>query len=138
MKLNPYIMFTDGNCRNALSFYETALGGRTVSSMTFAEAPGDAPVGAEWGDMVMHAQFEAAGISLFACDSPPEYQETAAGISLTLTVDTPQEAERMFAALSDGANVTMPIDETIWASRFGMLTDRYGISWMVSCDKAMA
>src|SRR5690606_27332662 len=98
---------------------------------------GGAPVEPDWNDKVMHALFEAPGITLFACDSPPQYQEKPAAIALTLSVDTAEDAERIFAGLSEGGTVTMPMEETFWAARFGMLTDRYGMPWMVSCDKAM-
>lgn len=138
MKLTPYLQFSDGNCRAALDFYADALGGRVSGSMTFGETPGGAPVGPDWHDKVMHAQFEADGLTLYACDAPPEYQRQPAGLALTLNVDTPEDAERVFAALGEGGSITMAMDETFWAERFGMLTDRFGMPWIISCDKPMA
>ena len=137
MQLTPYLQFENGMCRAALAHYGKVLGGKVTGQMTFGEAPEGAPVGPDWNDKVMHALFEAEGLTLFACDSPPEYQKAPAGIALTLSVDTPQEAERIFAALGEGGSITMEMSETFWAQRFGMLTDRYGMPWMVSCNKPM-
>jgi PhnB protein len=137
MKVTPYLQFTDGNCRQALAFYEKVLGGTVTGSMNFGEAPDGSPAGPEWNDKVMHAHFEAGGVELFACDSPPQWQQKPAGVALTLTADTDADAERIFAALAEGGTVTMEMEETFWASRFGMLTDRFGMNWMVSCDKAV-
>lgn len=136
MRITPYIQFRDGRCREALAFYAQVLGGRVVASTPFSDAPGGAPVSADWTDKVMHAQFEAEGITLFACDAPPQFQHVPQGIALALTVETAEAADRIFAALCDGAEVTMPIAETFWALRFGMLDDRFGVSWMVSCDRS--
>lgn len=137
MQLTPYLQFENGVCREALAFYAKVLGGKVAGTMTFGEAPDGAPVGPDWQDKIMHAHFEADGLTIFACDAPPEYQQRPAGIALTLTVDTPEDAERIFAALGEGGSITMAMDETFWAKRFGMLTDRYGMPWMVSCDKPM-
>lgn len=140
MKITPYLQFSSGQCREALAFYSDVLGGKVTGLMEFGEAPGPdgAPVDDDWKDKVMHAAFEADGLSLFACDAPPEYQQTPGGIVLTLTVDTPADAERIFARLSEGGHVTMPMEETFWAERFGMLADRFGMPWMVDCDKPSA
>lgn len=137
MKLTPYLQFREGKCREALDFYGRILGGDVAFTTTFGDAHGS-PVGEDWLDKVMHAEFRADGFVLFACDAPPQFQRPAGGVALTLTVETAQEAERIFAALGESGDITMPMDETFWATRFGMLTDRYGMSWMVSCDKPTA
>lgn len=140
MRLTPYLQFRDGRCREALAFYGEVLGGTLTNAMSFGDMPGPdgVPVSDDWKDKVMHAEFAADGFSLFACDSPPQYQQAPGGILLTLNVDTPAEAERIFGRLSEGGSVAMPMEETFWAQRFGMLNDRFGMPWMVSCDKPAA
>ena len=137
MLLNAYLTF-DGNCREAFEFYQRTLGGEIVAMFTYAEAPDNEQISVTSRDMIMHARLVVDGHVLMGSDVSPECPapfEGIKGISLALGVDTPEEAERLFQALSDNATIQMPIEETFWAKRFGMLTDRFGVAWMVNCEK---
>ena len=94
-------------------------------------------VPADKARQVMHTRFELADQILMASDALCEGTGTKSGFALSLNVEAPEEAERLFNALSDGGNVTMPMAETFWAHRFGMVTDKFGTPWMVNCEKPM-
>ena len=132
MQLTPYLNY-NGNCAAAFKFYEKALGAKIDMLQTHGETPMKDQVPADWHKRVMHAQLSVGGAVLFASDAPPDGYEKPQGITVALQVDDPVEAERRFNALSDGGNVTMPIQQTFWAQRFGMVTDKFGIPWMVNC-----
>lgn len=136
MTINPYLEF-DGTCEDAFRFYEKCLGTKIEFLMRFAEAPGGMPVPEGWGNKIMHASMNVGGVRLMASDSPPEHRRQPQGFSISIQTEDPAEAERVFAALAEGGNVTMPLDETFWARRFGMLVDRYGIPWMINCSRPM-
>lgn len=141
MQLNPYLLF-DGNCEAAFDFYATTLGAKVETLMRYDAAP--AQPGAECGppagfkDKVMHGRIVIGGAVVMASDCPPGRYDKPQGTSMTLSVDKPAEAERIFHALAEGGTVTMPIGKTFFAERFGMLTDQFGIPWMVSCETAAA
>jgi PhnB protein len=137
MKIIAYLLFP-GTCAEAFRFYETALGGKIVDMLPHAGTPAEAHVPAEWRDKVMHARLQVGDAEIMASDSPPAHQKTPQGFAVSLHVGSADEAERMFAALAEGGTVTMPMEQTFWARRFGMLTDRFGIPWMVNCDVAPA
>ncbi len=137
MRLIPFLGF-NGTTHEAMAFYAQALGGRVVSEMTYGEMPpspgpegcgGFAP-DAAW---IAHCQVEAGGAVLMAADGPSV--EGQGATTLTVDVDGIEEAERVFAALAEGGQVQMPLAETFWAQRWGMLVDRYGKPWMVNCMK---
>lgn len=134
MPINPYLTY-DGRCEEAFKFYEQVLGGKITALMRFEGSPGESMVPAEWGSKVMHASLVVGDNVLMASDAPPDQFKPMQGFSVSFQVDDPAEAERVFNALAEGATVTMPIAETFWAERFGMLTDRFGTPWMVNCDK---
>lgn len=134
MQLNPYLSF-DGRCEAAFKFYEKALGGKIVAMMTFAETPMKDQMPADQQGMIVHARLTVGDQVLMGSDAPPERYEPAKGIMVTLGIEQPAEAERVFKALSDNGTVQMPIGETFWALRFGMLTDQFGIPWMINCEK---
>ncbi|HET6385240.1 MAG TPA: VOC family protein [Armatimonadota bacterium] len=138
MQLNPYLYFA-GDCAEAFKFYEQALGGKIVGMMTHAETPMVDHVSADWRDKIIHARLVIGDgqAVLMGSDAPPEYYSKPQGSSVSITVNDPDEAERIFKALSENGTVRMPIQETFWAHRFGMLTDRFGQSWMVNCEKAL-
>jgi len=92
-------------------------------------------VPAEWHDKVLHAHFRVGEQSIMGADAPPGRYEQPKGFSVTINVDTPSEAERIFHSLAEGGTIQMLIQETFWALRFGMLVDRFGIPWMVNCAK---
>lgn len=135
MKINPYLFF-DGNCRQAFAFYEQALDAQIEDMMTWGDGPMADDTPPEMRDRVMHASLLLGEERIMASDeSPPENYQPMNGIRVVLNADSPEDAERFFANLSAGGTVNMPIEETFWAKRFGMLTDRFGVPWMVNCDK---
>lgn len=136
MRVNPYITF-GGQCAEAFHFYAETLGGKIEFMMTHAEMPEGTPMAPGWGDKVMHAQLRVGEQDLMGSDAPPQMYERPQGFSISLQISEPAEAERVFAALSAGGTTRMPIQETFWARRFGMCTDRFGIPWMVNCEKPM-
>lgn len=131
--LKPYISF-QGNCAEAIAFYVKALNAKLLFSQTFGESPmkGMAP-----DDKVMHCTIQIGDTHLMACDGGGEGCPVTVGnnISLAIGTDDMAAAEEMFANMSEGATVTMPLEETFWALRFGMLTDKFGINWMFNVDK---
>lgn len=134
MRFIPYLNF-DGNCKDAFDFYAKAFNGRITMRMTYGESPMANDMPADTHGRVMHSQLESANGILMGADGPPQ-SDTKGGV-VNIDVATPNEAERIFSALSDGGSVQMPIAETFWAHRFGMLTDRFGKGWMVNCLKSM-
>jgi PhnB protein len=136
MQLNPYLSF-DGNCDEAFKFYEKALGGKILFKMIYGESPMAKDMPKESLDKIMHARLEFSGNILMGSDTPCEYKKPQ-GFHVTLGVDTPAEAERLFKALSEKGTVGMPIQETFWAQRFGMLVDQFGTPWMINCEKPMS
>jgi PhnB protein len=140
MKLNPYLLF-DGNCEAAFKFYEQTLGAKTQSLMRYSEAPkhpgaADCQMPAGFNDKVLHARIAIGDQVVMASDAPTGHYEKPSGIRLTLGFDKPAEAERIFHTLVEGGSVQMPIGKTFFAERFGMLADKYGIPWMISCERA--
>ena len=135
MQLNPYLFF-NGNCEEAFKFYEKCLGGKIEAMMTHAGTPAEAQTPAEWRNKILHARMVVDGQLLMGSDAPPGHQEESKGFSVSLQMKEPAVAERIFHALAEGDTVKMPIQETFWAARFGMLVDRFGIPWMINCEKA--
>jgi PhnB protein len=136
IKINPHLSF-DGRCEEALKFYETALGGRIAFMTTYEKTPAAGMAPKDWGGKVIHATFMVGDQAIGAADAPPPHYRKPQGFAVTIDVDEPAEAERVFKALSDKGAVTMPIQETFWARRFGMVTDRFGTPWMINCSKPM-
>lgn len=137
MKITPYLSF-DGCCAEAFGFYADLLGGKIGIMMTFKDAP--EPMCADvpgWADKVMHAELTIGDHVLMGSDPPPAWRRDMQGISISLQIDDVAEAERAFGSLAEGGTVTMPLEETFWAKRFGMVTDRFGTPWMINCDKPM-
>lgn len=131
--IQPYLMF-GGRCEEALEFYRTALGAQIDLLMRYKDSPEPPPPGmlpSGFENKVMHASFRIGDNILMASDGCEEGQHFN-GFSLSIAVATEAEADRFFAALSDGGQVQMPLEKTFWSPRFGMLTDRFGISWMIN------
>lgn len=130
--IQPYLDF-GGRCEEAVEFYRKALGAQLRMMMRFKEAPEKDPDLPEcFQDKVMHASLQIGETVLMASDGRCEGPPTFEGFSISITVPDEAEAERVFAALSDGGLVTLPLETTFWAPKFGMLQDRFGVSWMVS------
>ena len=134
MKLNPYLNF-DGNCAEAFQFYSKILDGKNLQIMKFRDSPMGAQMSEVEKDMVVHARFQAGDTTLMGSDGPGGHYKKPQGYAVNINVDTPEEAERIFAGLSEGGAVGMQMQETFWARRFGMVTDRFGTPWMVNCEK---
>lgn len=134
MQLNPYLFF-DGQCEAAFKFYEKCLGGKITAMLVHEGTPAAEHVPPEWRNKIMHARLVLGDQVLMGSDAPPDHRQKPQGFSVTLGVDKPGDAERIFHALAEGGKVTMPIEETFWAHRFGMLVDKYGTPWMINCEK---
>jgi PhnB protein len=136
MQLNPYLNF-NGQCAEAFRFYEQVLGGKIEAMFTHGESPIAGEVPPHWHDMILHARLVVGDQALMGSDSPPEHYAKPQGLYVSLNVDEPADAERIFHALAKGGTVTMQFEKTFWAAGgFGMLTDRFGTPWMVNCEKA--
>ena len=132
--LDSYIFF-DGNCAEAMRFYERVTGGKIQFMMKYSESPVEndpqhCPPGSE--DRIMHASLVIDGRNLMASDSPKGQFKPMQGFALSLYYDSPEEAKRKFDMLAEGGQVFMPFGPTFWAKGFGMLTDKFGTHWMVS------
>lgn len=130
MFIQPYLMF-DGRCDEAIAFYKKTLGAETTMLMRFGDSPDQGLPPGIAKDKVMHAAIRIGDTVLLASDGnslgKPQFQ----GVSLSFTVDSAAQADKVFAALADGGKVTMPIATTFFAKRFGQVTDRFGLSWMI-------
>lgn len=132
MQLIAYLSF-NGQCEAAFKFYEQRLGGKIVGLFTFAGSPMEKQTPPELLNKVMHARLEVGSSVLMGSDAHDRYEQPR-GFSVLLAVTEPAKAEQMFAALSENGRITMPIQKTFWAERFGMVTDQFGIPWMVNCE----
>jgi PhnB protein len=135
MQLSPYLTF-NGQCEAAFKFYERCLGGKIVAMITHVGTPAEENVPTEWRNKILHARLVVGDEVLMASDVPPERYEEPKGFSVALGIDDPADAERMFHALAENGTVRMPLQQTFWAVRFGMLVDQFGIPWMVNCEQA--
>ena len=132
MKMNPYLSFK-GDCETAFKYYEQHLGAEVGG---FFRYTGTSLAGNVPGlvDKIMHGNITIGGQLLQAADVAPDQYETPQGFSLTLQVKSVADAERMFNALASGGQVRMPLEKTFWAERFGVVTDRFGVPWIVNCE----
>ena len=135
MQLHTYLNY-GGNCEQAFRFYEQQLGGTITMLMRHGEQPTPSEAPPDWNGKVLHARMNLGGTELLGADIPG-YQPMRSAY-LSLTVSTQEEAERIYALLSDGGQVFMPIQETFFASRFAMLRDQFGTSWMLLHTKAQS
>lgn len=135
MKMNPYLHSFTGNCAEAFDFYAKTLGGTIVFKMTFGEAPNCKDMPEETKNHIIHVRLVFGDNVLMGGDCPPGHYAKPQGLSINLGVDSIEEAERIFAALSEKGEVMCPMAETFWAVRFGMTIDRFGIPWMVNYEK---
>jgi len=132
MKATPYLNF-NGDCREAFELYAEVLGGQIVAMISHGDSPIAGEVPKEMHDSIMHAYLVAGDLELMASDAMGGHYVKPAGLYVSLQVESPESADRIFQSLAEGGAVTMPIAETFWATRFGMLVDRFGIPWMVNC-----
>jgi PhnB protein len=130
MQIQPYLFF-DGRCEEAIEFYRRALGAEVTMLMRFKDSPDPGMVAPGAGDKVMHASLRIGETTVLLSDGRCQGRPSFAGFALSLTVSTEAEAERLFGALGDGGQVQMPLTKTFFSARFGMVADRFGVSWMV-------
>lgn len=136
LDLNPYLFF-NGDCEEALKLYERVLGAKVEFLTRHAGSPAESHVPADWRDKVLHVRFSIGESVLMASDAPPGHQaDKAQGFSVNINVPDVATGERIFNALAEGGKVQMPYGKTFWADGYGMLTDRFGIPWMVNCQPA--
>ncbi len=134
MEVQPYLFF-EGRCEEAVEFYRKALG----AEVTFLMRYKDSPEGHDWqsmapasaGDKVLHMSLRIGDTTLLASDGQCSGRAAFQGFALSLTVTNEDEAERVFGVLADGGQVQMPLTKTFFSPRFGMLADRFGVSWMI-------
>jgi PhnB protein len=135
MQIHTYLLF-DGQCGEAFRHYERVLGGKIDFIQTHGESPMGDQTPPELRDKVMHVHMTVGDQVLMGSDAPPEHFEKPQGFSVSLGIDDPAEAQRVFNALAEDARqVTMPLQKTFWADLFGMVVDRYGTPWMVNCQQ---
>ena len=133
MQVIPYLSF-EGRCEEAIEFYKTALGAKAHTILRFKDSPDCPPSGKfppEMLNKVMHAAMQIGSTTVMATDGHCGGAANFTGTSMTISVKTDEEADRYFAALSEGGKVNMPLTKTFFSSRFGMLADRFGVPWMV-------
>jgi PhnB protein len=134
MQLNPYLSF-QGQCEAAFRFYQQCLGGNIQTMMSWGDSPMADQVPPEWRDKIIHATLVVGETALLGADAPPDRYEKPGGFSVTIQIDDPAEADRIFHSLAENGIVQMPIQKTFWAALFGMCIDRFGIPWMVNCGQ---
>lgn len=138
MKLNPYLNF-NGNCKAAFDYYVKHLSAKMVMCMTYADAPPNS--GQSEGctppdkTKIMHARLEIGDYIIMGADCPEQFYQKPAGIFVSINTKDPKEAEKIYAALSQNAEIRMPLGETFWAHKFAMLRDQFGTPWMINCEK---
>jgi PhnB protein len=130
MQVQPYLSF-EGRCDEAVEFYRAAVGAEVLMLMRFKDSPDQSMITPESADKVMHVCMRIGDSQVMASDGRCTGKMAFDGISLSLTVADDADAERRFAALQDGGQITMPLTKTFFASKFGMVADRFGVHWMV-------
>ncbi len=133
MHVQPYLFF-EGRCEEALEFYKKALGAEVGMIMRYKESPEPhqpGMVGPGMENKIMHAQFKVGQTSVMASDGHATGEQHFKGFALSILVDTVEQADKLFAGLSDGGKVQMPLTKTFFSPRFGMVVDRFGVHWMI-------
>jgi PhnB protein len=123
----------NGRCEEAFKLYAECLGGKIEAMMTHAGTPAEAHTPPEWRDKIIHACLKVGDSILMGSDAPPDRYQAPKGTYTHIGLKDSQEAERIFNTLAEGGVIQMPVAKTFWATRFGMLVDKFGIQWMVNC-----
>ena len=134
MELYPNLTF-DGQCEAAFKFYEQCLQGKTVFMMTYANTPMDLQAPSDWKEKISHATFALDSFKFCGSDALPGKYQKPQGFALQFNLSDPVETERIFNALSQHGTIEMPLQETFWALRFGVLVDQFSIPWVINCEK---
>jgi PhnB protein len=135
MQINAYLNF-DGKCEEAFQFYEKLLGGKIEGIFRYSGTPAAGQVPPEWSEKIMHISLKVDDSQLMGADSPPAMGGggPAKRFCMSISLKDPAQAEQIFNGLTEGGTVQMPLQQTFWAAKFGMLVDRFGIPWMVNCE----
>jgi PhnB protein len=133
MRVSPYLSFK-GQCEAAFTFYEQCLGGQLGAIFRYAGTPMADQVPADWQDKVMHSSLAVGELLLMGGDVAPDRYEEPKGFSLSIQIKNTSEAERIFHELASDGRVVLPLEQTFWAERFGMIVDRFGIPWPINCE----
>jgi PhnB protein len=134
--INPYLTFS-GNCEEAFTFYKSVFGGEFTNFQRFGDAPSEPKPSAEEGKKIMHVALPIGqGSIIMGSDQPESYGKTIVGnnFSISIITESEEESNQIFNRLSAGGKITMPLEKTFWGAYFGMLTDKFGIQWMVNYD----
>ena len=134
MNVQPYLSF-EGRAQEAMDFYKTAIGAKVDVVMLFKDAPPDMQANMPNKDKVMHSAFKVGDTTIMATDGQCSGKAEFSGITLTIQANSDAEAEKLFNALAQGGKVNMPMSETFFATRFGMVADKFGVGWMVLKSK---
>jgi PhnB protein len=134
MKLAPHLVF-GGQCKAAFQFYEPCLGGKIEFMLTYGDSPMAEQVPPEWRAKIVHATLTLGDSTLIGSDVLPEQYEKPQGFHLLLIIDDPAEADRIYRELAENGTAQMPLQETFWAARFGVLVDQFGISWEINRER---
>ena len=133
MQIAPYLSFK-GECEAAFMFYAQCLGGQLGAIFRYGGSPLEHTVTADWSDKVMHGSLTLGDLVLMGGDVAPERYEEPKGFSLSIQIASTADAERIFHELSRDGRMVMPLEQTFWAARFGMVVDRFGIPWLINCE----
>ena len=134
MHANTYLRFA-GDCEEAFKYYARVCGGAVETMSTYSDTPAAAQMPPDWLGKIIHATLRLGDTIIMGADAPPSFYSKPQGFALTLSVDSPAEAERIFAAFSEGGASSMPMAPTFFAERFGMVVDRFGTPWIVICER---
>lgn len=134
MQFIAYLNF-NGQCRAAFDLYREVFRGEITMRMTYGDSPMRDQLPADNHGLIMHCRLEADGAVLMGADGPPPHHDNHGNTCINIDLASPEEAERIYHALSDGGTVQMPLQETFWAHRWAAFTDRFGKPWMVNCMK---
>ena len=131
MKTDLHLSFM-GTCAEAFAFYEKTFNSKIQMCMKYGDAPAGAPTPPEMKDKVMHMSMPLGSMLLMGCDAPPDKTKPIGGFQISVSLTDEAEVKRIYAALSEGGSVQMPLMPTFWSPLFGMCTDKFGVAWMVS------
>ena len=134
MQVSIHLSF-NGDCRQAMESYCALMNGEIVSMTTFGATPAGKEVSDEWQDKIVHATMSLGGVMVATADIPSERYQPPQGFNMFIELEDPDEANRVFEVLAEGGEVQMPIQETFWSRRFGVVVDRFRIPWEVNCSQ---
>ncbi|HEY7499295.1 MAG TPA: glyoxalase/bleomycin resistance/extradiol dioxygenase family protein [Vicinamibacterales bacterium] len=133
LQMTTYVNFK-GDCEAAFKLYEQCLGAEPGPIFRYGGSPMEADAPPDWSEKIMHGSVTIGGQVLMGADIVPDRYEEPKGIQLSLQLSSVADAERIFRELSSGGRIAMPLEKTFWAERFGILTDRFGIPWLINCE----